>query len=96
MGSPALECESSFEPKCPAADHMLARLPGALPMVFLGADDYTGSRLSAILPVLVLGFVSTTGPPVKQHPPIGFHDSKDRAAGQCGMPKRAMGRVSQP
>ena len=39
---------------------MLARLSGALPRVFLGADDYTGSRLSAILPVQVLGLVSMT------------------------------------
>ena len=55
MGSPSRECESSFEPKCPAADNMQARLTGALPMVYLGTDDYTGSRLSAVLFALVLG-----------------------------------------
>ena len=60
MGSPSRECESSFEPKCPAADNMLARLPGALPWVYWGTDDYTGSRLNAVLLVLVLGLVSTT------------------------------------
>ena len=60
MASPARGCESSFEPKCPAADYMLACLSGALPIVVWGTDDYTGSRLSATQPVLLLGLVSTT------------------------------------
>ena len=60
MGLPARGRASNFELKCPAADHMRARLFGTLPVVVCGADDYTGSPLSATQPMLVLGLVSTT------------------------------------
>ena len=64
MGSSARGCKSSFEPKCPAADHLLTHLSGILPMGIWGADDCTGSRLSATQPVSVLGLVSPTPEPV--------------------------------